>query len=157
MIFIFLYFYLFFAVLFFSLSHSPSLGPGLVCLGGIFVWKRPANWSINSLPLINIFRKHPHGWELILTFLVCCTSSMDLDLFFMSFCGEVLVGHWTETEGNNWDTAGKVGILYDYLKHLSGLLVHGWQVCQRFSDCCAAIRQERRWFFWKGSNLVLLF
>lgn len=23
---------------------------------------------------------------------------MDLDLFFMSFCGEVLVGHWTEKQ-----------------------------------------------------------
>lgn len=28
-----------------------------------------------------------------LTFFVCCISSVDLDLFFMYFCGEVVVGH----------------------------------------------------------------
>lgn len=39
--------------------------------------------------------------RLLLTFFVCCTPSMDFDLFFTCFCGEVLVGHWTEMGGLN--------------------------------------------------------
>lgn len=31
--------------------------------------------------------------RLLLTFFVCCISSVDLDLFFMCLCGEVVVGH----------------------------------------------------------------
>lgn len=34
----------------------------------------------------------------LLTFFVCCTSSVDLDLFFMCFCGEVLVGPYADTQ-----------------------------------------------------------
>lgn len=43
---------------------SPSPGPDLVCLGGIFVWKRPVSSSTKSPNLIDIYmliRQHQHG------------------------------------------------------------------------------------------------
>lgn len=46
------------------LHCSPSPGPGLVCLGGIFGWKRPVRSGAKSPYVINLYmliRQHPHG------------------------------------------------------------------------------------------------
>ena len=78
---------------------SPSHSPAPVCPGGIFARKRPVRWGRAShIRSASMRMKHSEAWmsDSLLTFLVCCISSVDLDLFFMCFWGEVvvvLVGH----------------------------------------------------------------
>lgn len=83
-----------------SYAHSsPSHSPAPVCPGGIFARKRPVRWGRAShIRSASMRMKHSEACmsDFLLTFLVCCISSVDLDLFFMCFCGEVvvvLVGH----------------------------------------------------------------
>lgn len=78
--------------------------------------------KITKAEHLHAYQTTPTWVRLLLTFFVCCTPSMDFDLFFTCFCGEVLVGHWTEMGGLNETFC--MAVIYYHLKHLSGLLVH---------------------------------